>query len=139
MSTTQGVMLASLPAGENLNDQLYEALTLNASGQVVRADAVKEVVVGVLAANPGRTTAAGDMVSVMLIGQGGIGLVKANAAITRGHILIPTTTAGRVAGVANTDAIADGVMGFGIALEAATAANDIIRFLAMPIAAGHGV
>ena len=138
MSTTQCLTTVSLPAGENLNGDLYEVLTLNASGQVVKADTATEVVVGVLMIDPGRANAAGDHVTVGLIAGGGVGLVKASAAITAGALLIPTTTDGKVAGAADTAALVDGQMAFGIAIEAASAADEVIQFLAQPIAAGHG-
>lgn len=136
VSTFQNCTIVSLPAGGDLDGNIYHALTLNSSGQVEEADATTEVVVGVLAEDPG-TTAAGDAVAVMLTGAGGVGLVKAGAAIAAGAILVPTTTAGKVDDVANTAAIIDAQMGFGMALQSATAADQIIEFLAMPIAAGH--
>ena len=134
MSTTKSIDLVNLPAGEDLNDALYHALTINASGQVIQTDATTDRVIGSLAENPGRTTVAGDMVAVQLVGKGGVGLVKANAAITAGHLLVPTATDGKVAGVANIAALSANQMGFGIALEAATAADEVIRYLAQVIA-----
>ena len=128
MATTTELKVISLPAGEDLTGDGNELLTINAAGNVIKAAAVTSHVIGVLASNPG-TTAAGDIVPVALIGGGGLGKVKASAAITRGHIVVPTATAGKAAGVANIAALAANQMGIGVALQAATAANEVIEVL----------
>ena len=137
MSTTQGVKTLTMPAAGNLKDKLYHALTINADGRVEEADAATEIVAAIMFIDPNRDTANDDPVTVMSIAGGGIGLVKASAAIGKGHILVASAVAGKVAGVANIGALADDQMGFGVALEAAAAADQIIRFWAMPIGAPH--
>ena len=131
MGSTEAIKLVSLPQGESLVGDFAEALKLNGSGQVVKQTAVTDAVIGILAEEPSVATV-GVHVSVFIIGGGGIGKVKAGAAITAGQLLIPDATDGRAAGV---DAIADlaaNQMAFGVALEAG-ADGEIIGFLAMPI------
>ena len=57
----------------------------------------------------------------------------ANAAITRGHVIVPTATDGKVAGVAGIAGLAANQMGAGFALEVAVA-DQVFEVLAMPIA-----
>lgn len=137
MSTYENVKVVNLVAGENLDGDLYEALTIDSDGRVVKTTAATNVIVGVLAEDPGRTTVDGvDTVPVALLQ--GIILVKAGASFNAGTIVVShgATTAGTVTAVANTGALAADQMGIGIALEAG-AAGKIIRVLAMPIAAPH--
>ena len=136
MANDQCIKIVSLPAGADLTGAYLHALTIDATGRVVSADAATEFVIGILAEAPTVATI-GFNVSVMLIGGGGIGKCVAQAAITAGHVLIPTATAGKVAGVANIGALVADQMSFGIALEAAAAADQIISFLAMTVAAPH--
>ncbi|MCY4318376.1 MAG: hypothetical protein OXE76_04130 [Alphaproteobacteria bacterium] len=136
MSSYQCVKTLSVPAGEDLNDRRYHALTINASGQFEMADAAGEVVHGVLWEDPG-TIDAGRAVTIMDVAAGGIGLVVAGAAIVAGQLLVASATDGRVAGVANVGALAADQVAFGVALEAAGAAGDIIRFKAGHIAGPH--
>ena len=89
MSTFKNACVVNLPAGEDLEGDLYEILQINTSGQVVKATAATDIVVGVLAEDPKRTTAAGDMVAVMLIAAGGVGLVKVASSVAAGDLLIP--------------------------------------------------
>ena len=132
MGSTEAIKLVSLPQGESLVGDFAEALKLNDSGQVVKATAVTDAVIGILAEEPSVATV-GVNVSVFIIGGGGIGKVKAGSAITPGQLLVPDATAGRAAGVANVAALAADSMAFGVALEAA-ADGEIVGFLAMPIA-----
>ena len=136
MGKHQNVKTVTLPAGEDLTGSVGELLTVDANGRVAKADGVTEVVVGVLAESASRSTV-GDGVAVALIGGGGVLQVKAGAAITAGHILVPTAVDGKAAGVANIGALLVDQMSFGIALEAATADGQIISFLAQSIAAPH--
>lgn len=129
MSTTQSACTITLPAEGNLKDKLYHALTLNSNGRVEEANAATELVVGILFIDPNRDTADDDPVTVMDIAAGGIGLVKAQSAITAGQLLVPTTTAGKVDGK-NKGSLNNDEVPFGIALEAAAAADEIIRFKA---------
>ena len=140
MASTQAGKAVNMIAGEDLNGDLYEALTVNASGQVVKVTAATDVIVGFLAEDPGRTTAAGtDTVPVAIVGGGGVLNAKAGAAITAGQIVVShgATTVGTVAGVTGLAGLAADIMGAGIALEAATAAGDIIAVLAMPLAGAN--
>lgn len=138
MSSYNSTRAVDLTVGEDLNGDVYEALTIDSDGRVVKASATSDVIIGVLAEDPGRTTVDGvDTVPVDLIGAGGIGQIKAQAAIDAGDFLIPTATAGRVSGVTGLAEIPVDVMACGVALEAATAAGDIISFLAMPIAGAN--
>lgn len=100
MATYEQCTVVNLPAGEDLNGDVYEALKLNSSGRVVKTTAVTDVIVGFLAMDPGRTIAAGDEVAVAVVGGGGVGLAKAGTAITAGQVIVPDATAGRVAGEA---------------------------------------
>ena len=133
MTTINNLEILSLPVAENLNDSLYEAVTLNASGRVTKADATTEVVVGIIAENPNRALVAGDYISIAPINLMGIGAVKASAAITRGNLLVPSATDGKVAGAANVAGLATNQQAFGVALQAASAADEIIEFLALQI------
>ena len=138
MSSENAAKTIDIVVGEDLNGDVYEALTIDSDGRVIKATAATDVIVGFLAEDPGRTTVDGtDSVPVALVGGGGRVKVKAQAAITAGYLIIPTTTAGRVAGAANIGALIEDQMACGIALEAATAAGDIIEILAMPIGAPH--
>ena len=137
VATTQNIKTLTMVAGEDLNGKLYHALSVSSTaaikGQLEMTDAATDVVAAILYSDPGRTIAAGDVVTVMPIAGGGIGLVKANSAIAAGNLLIPTATDGEVADVANIAALGANQMAFGIALEDAVA-DQIFQFLAMPIA-----
>lgn len=131
MSTFERACIGSFIAGENLVGDMYEALTINSSGRVEKADAATELIVGILAEAP-VSDPTGNAVSVALINGSSKLLVKANAAISAGQALIPTTTAGRVAGV-DVANIPSKNMSIGIALEAASAAGDVIQFACVPV------
>ena len=133
MAQHQAIKHVTLEAGEDLNDSQFEAVTINANGQVVKADAVTEVIFGFLVQNTGKTEV-GDAVTVAVVTGGGIAKAKASAAIVAGHLIIPTVTDGKVAGVANTAALAANQVAVGVALEAAAGANEIIPVLLQPIA-----
>ena len=133
MANTQKACLVTLPQGASLVGAVNELVKVSAEGRVVKTSVVTDIAVGVVAESAGRANA-GDGVSIAIIGAGGVLKVKAAAAITRGHLLVCHATDGKAAGVANIGALAANQMSFGIALEAATAENEIISFLAMPIA-----
>lgn len=135
----QAAKAVNLVAGQDLNGDLFEAVTIDSDGRVVKTAAATDVIVGVIGENPGRTTADGvDTVPVVLL-QGVI-LVKAGASFNAGSVVVShgATTPGTVTGVAGTGALAADQMGIGIALEAG-AAGKVIRVLAQPIAAPHSV
>lgn len=137
MTTTQKACSVNLPVGEDLNGKYAHALTIDSNGRAVMADAATEVIVGFLSEDPGRTTVAGaDYVPVAIVGGGGVLNAVANAAITAGQIIIPTTTDGKVAGVANIGALVADQTACGIALESA-AANQVFEILAMPVSGPH--
>ena len=131
MATYQAVKIVTLPAQGNLSGRLNQAVTINSEGRITPADAVTEVIVGTIAEKPSAVT--DSPVAVALISGGGVIPMVAQAAITRGHIIIPTTTDGKVAGVANVAGLAANQVGVGFALEAATAADQVIEVLAMSI------
>lgn len=138
MATYEGGKIVTLIAGEDLRSDLYEILKVENDsnvGKVIKATGVTDTVVGVLAENPysGESTD-GKSVSVALLQ--GIVKMKAGASITAGQIIVPDTTAGRVAGVTGVGALAADSMGLGIALESASD-GEILEVLAMPIAAPH--
>ena len=139
MSTTQGAKTLSVPCGENLAGQLYAPLTISNNGQYVLADAPTEVVHAILFVDPG-TTAAGDMVTVMDIHAGGIGLVRMSGATGAGELLVSpaasdegsaTTTGAGDIGDLGVDQVA-----FGTTLESGSA-GDIVRFHAGIVGGPH--
>ena len=132
MATYQAVKIVTLPAQGNLSGRLNQAVTINSDGRITPADAVTEVIVGTIAEKPSAVT--DSPVAVALISGGGVIPMVAQAAITQGHIIVGTTTDGKVAGVAAVSNLAANQMGYGFALEAATAADQVIEVLAMQIA-----
>lgn len=130
MSSSQNVKVVNLIAGEDLRGDVYEILKVNASGQVIKTTAVTDSTVGILAEEP-RSDAAttGFGVPVVLIEGGGVGVVKAGAAITAGQLLVPDATAGRVAGVANAAALATSSMTIGVALDSAADGDEFRAIL----------
>lgn len=126
-------------AGEDLRGDLFELLTIENDGdvgKVIKAASATAIGVGVLAEEPRADASTdGENVPVVIL-DGSIVLMKAGGAITAGNIVVPTTTAGRVGGVAGTGALADDQMGVGIALESAVD-GDVFQVLGMPIAAPH--
>ena len=141
MSTYKSIKVINLPCGENLNGKLYHALTYNNAGQLIMADAATDDVVAVLAEDPGRATVAGDMVAVHDLSAGGVGLVIAAGAIAAGSVLVASAEAneGKASSVADIGALGSDQAGFGYALEAAGAADEVIRFHAKVVAAPHSI
>ena len=135
MANYQAVKVVTLPAGEDLTGDYAEIVKINATGQIVKVTAVTDVTVGVLAESA-PSSATGQGVPVALIGGGGILKMKAGAAIVAGNLIVPHTTDGRVAGIANIGALVVDQMAFGIALSTA-AVGEIFSVLVMPIAAPH--
>jgi hypothetical protein len=106
-------------------------------GKVIKATAVTNTVIGILAENP-RTDLTTDGLSVPVVLLQGKVAVKAGGAVTAGDLIVPDATAGRVIGVTGVGALAADSMAIGIALESAVD-GDIFNMLAMPIAAPHSV
>jgi hypothetical protein len=138
MASTQATKAVNLIAGEDLRGDYCELLQIENDsdvGKVIKTTGVTNTPIGVLGEEPdAAATTDGETVPVVLL-QGVI-KVKAGATITAGQLIVPDTTAGRVAGVANVGALADDSMAIGIALESAVD-GDIFEILAMPIAAPH--
>ena len=129
MSQYQCVKTLTMIAGENLTGDQYELLTVNSSGQVVKQSTEHGRVDAILAENPG-TTAAGDAVAVVDPHGGGIGLVKAGESISAGDYVHVDGTDGKAQGSSSVTA---GRYYVGIALEAASAADEIIQVKLGPI------
>ena len=134
MSTFEKPCYGTYITGGDLRNSLYEAVALNAAGRIEKAGTATSVVIGVLAQNP-EGSAAGEAVTVALINGSDKLLVKAQAAIPSGHLLVPNVTnAGEAQGVPNLTAIVSGAMSFGIALEAAAARGEVIQFKCQSLA-----
>lgn len=140
MASTQNGKAVNLIAGEDLRGDFGEILQIEDDGdvgKVIKATAVTNTVIGVLAEEP-RTdvTTDGETVPVALIASGGVLKMKAGATITAGQLIVPDVTAGRVAGVANVGALAVDSMAIGVALESAVD-GDLFEVLVGNIAAPH--
>lgn len=135
MAISESTKAVNLIAGEDLRSDVYEILKFEDDGgvaKVIKCTAATDLVIGILGENPdSEATTDGEMVPVVLLQ--GIVKMKAGAAITAGELIVPDTTPGRVAGVANLGAIAADSMAFGVALQTA-ADGDIFEVLAMPMA-----
>ena len=140
MASTQATRAVNLIAGEDLRGDLHEILQFeNDTGvaKVIKATAVTDTVIGVLAEDPdGTATTDGETVPVVMLE--GVVKMKAGATIAAGQLIVPDATAGRVAGVANVGALAADSMAIGVALQSAVD-GDIFEVFAMPIAAPHSV
>ena len=140
MPGMQNNKVVNLIAGEDLRGALNLALTFENDGgvaKVIKAAVATDVIIGTLVEEP-RSDATTDGLTVPVALLTGVVEMVAQGAITAGEIIIPTATAGKVEGVANTGALAVDQMGVGIAMESAVA-NDVFRVLAMPIAAPHSI
>ena len=132
MAATQCVKIISLPQGESLKGKMNHAVTLNSSGQVIMTDGTGEIIYGTVASDPGVDTV-GEIVSIAQVNGSGVLKVVANAAITQGHLVVPTTTDGKVAGVNGIAGLSAEQQAMGVALEAATAADQVIEVLCHPV------
>lgn len=112
------VQLIPLTAGEDLSDAQFRALKLDSNGNVVKAGAATDIVVGILQDKPGQ----GQAANVMTFG---ISKVVASGAISIGALLT-ASTGGKAA------AAADGDRAFGIALESTSGADQVFAALIMP-------
>lgn len=138
MASFETARAVNLIAGEDLRGDLYEILQIENDGgvgKVIKATAVTETVVGILAEEP-RSDATTDGENVPVVMLEGVVKVKAGATITAGELIVPDVTAGRVTGVANVGPLADDSMAIGIALKSAVD-GEIFEMLAMTIAAPH--
>ena len=138
MASFETARAVNLIAGEDLRGDLYEILQIENDGgvgKVIKATAVTQTVVGILAEEP-RSDATTDGENVPVVMLEGVVKVKAGATITAGELIVPDVTAGRVIGVANVGALAVDSMAIGIALKSAVD-GEIFEMLAMTIAAPH--
>lgn len=138
MSATQNVKTVNLIAGEDLRNGLGLLVQVENDtnvGKVIKTTAVTQTPVGVIAENP-RSDVSTDGYTVPVVLLQGVVKMVAGAAITAGQLIVPDTTAGRVAGVANVGALAADSMAVGVALESA-ADGEFVEVLAQPIAAPH--
>lgn len=144
MSSSQNTKAVNLIAGEDLRiataGGLYSLLQIEDDsdvGKVIKTTGVTETPIGILAEEPrSDATTDGEAVSVVLISAGGVGKLRAGATITAGQLIVPDTTAGRVAGVTGVGALAVDSMAIGVALESAID-GDIFEVLLGSIAAPH--
>ena len=136
MATTTQLCVVSLTAGETLTSADAMKLVHIDGGKVKKVSASTQVCVGWLPDNPetsrGVSAKDGDVVRVALLAGGGIGKIKAQATFSAGAILVSHTD-GRAKSVANLGAIPTDSNGVGVALEAATAAGQVVEFLALSL------
>jgi hypothetical protein len=120
----------NLPAGEDLRGNVYHLVKLvNSSDRAVvqKTVAATDVGIGLLAEEPRKDVATtGENVPVVLL-DGGRVMMRAAGAVTAGQYVVPTTTAGRVAGAAS---LAANQMAVGIALQSAVA-GDIFEVMGL--------
>lgn len=111
------VQLISLKAGEDLSTAQFSPVKLNSNGDIVKATAATDIVIGVLQDNP----ALGQMGSVMTFG---VTKVKVYGQVTYGNLLTAYTGLARAASSGNKV--------FGIALTSASGTGEIISALVLP-------
>ena len=116
MATFEKCSTITVEAGQAIT--LYRFLTIAADGQVDEAGSAQGRVDGVSAE---AVAAAGDVLP-MMVPDGGIAKVEAGASVTRGDV-VATDTSGR----AITRGASNGDLGWGIALDAASGAGEVIR------------
>ena len=139
MATYEAVKTLTMIAGEDFDaDSLYELVALD-GGKVVKADGNhsdlnRRVPIGILAVNAAKTD---QPVTIIDLDAGGIGKVKANAAIAQDALVVASNTAGKADDVASIAALAADQISIGVALEAASAADEIISFKIGRIVAPH--
>ena len=133
MANYQCCKVVSLAAGEDLTGSFAEALTVDASGRVVKTASATDVIVGALASEPAATADTGAAVAVAIIGGGGVLQMRAGGDIDAGQLIVPSATAGRVDSVDDIAGLAANQMAVGIALSGA-ADGDVFQVLAMTIA-----
>ena len=136
MATTTQLSVVSLEAGETLTSADAMKFVRLDAGRVKKVSASTQVCVGWLPDNPetsrGVSAKAGDVVRVALLNSPGIGKIKAQTTFSAGAILVSHTD-GRAKSVANLGAIPTDSNGVGVALEAATAAGQVVEFLPLSL------
>ena len=130
MSTFEGLKTFTLVAGENFaKGSLHEIVAID-GGRAVKADndhaeENRQLPMGILAVDKAD---AGEAVTLVDLDAGGIAKVKANAAIAQDALLVVSNTPGRADDVADIAGLGANQTSFGVALEAAAAAGQIISF-----------
>ena len=139
MSITNNLKVVNLPAGEDFNGARYCTVRIDSNGRARTATAATQVVVGVVAEDPKRTTASdgSDEVAVAMIGGSALGLVKIGATVTAGQILVGAAD-GEAAGVADSGSLAVDSQGFGVALRGG-GDGDVILFAPRHVGAAHTI
>ncbi len=118
MATTQTMRTIVLEAAGDLSSDQFKLVKLDTAKKVLVVAAVTDIPIGVLQNKPG---AAGERALVALL-DGAILKMIAGAAITAGAIVGMHATDGLI-----DDTITAAAPTVGVAIEAATAANDIIE------------
>ncbi len=138
MASYESAKAVNMIAGEDLRDDLYELLQIEDDGgvgKVIKATAVTQVVVGILAENP-RSDLTTDGIVVPVVLLQGIVKVKAGGTVTAGDaVIVDAGTPGRAVTAANIAAMAADSMAIGIALET-VADGEIFEMLAVPLTVG---
>ena len=131
MARQENVQPLTGRCGADLRDSIYEILTFNATGQLVKASSASAYVVGIMDISiPSRDPDPSGLrdVPFATFAPNSKVKVKASAAIAVGNFIVPaaSTAAGKVVGKA---ALASGDISLGVALEAASADGSIIQML----------
>jgi len=139
MATYEGIKILTMLAGEAFAKGSLHELVAISGGRVVKADGDAADLqlrqpVGILAVD---AAAVGEAVTIVDLDGGGIAKVKVNAAVAQDAILVASNTPGKADDVAAEGNLAADQVAFGVALEAATAANEIISFKVSRMTAPH--
>lgn len=110
----------SFEAGEDLSDAQFLAVTLNNAGKVVKVSSTGAKAIGILQDNP----PAGSGANVRMLG---ISKVKSGSAFAVGAVLASDGTGRLIPATAGS-----GYYPIGVALEAATAADQIVTAFILP-------
>ena len=142
MASTQNVKTVNMIAGEDLRNAYGSILYIEDDsdvGKVIKTTApADQTPIGVLAEEPdSASTTDGENVPVALFGGGGVFRVLAGGTVTAGQLLVADTTAGRVIGVADQDALVANVIAIGVALESAVD-GDLFEMVAQVMTSSVG-
>ena len=138
--TFEAVRTLTMTAGENLNGDDGRLVKIDTDGKVIKSVAAGDFSTGVVAMDPTPSQGSSDSSednAVRVAMLEGIIICEAGAAITQGHLL-HSDASGRVIS-AGGDAPADATAGdfiIGQAMEAASAAGEMISVRAQPVFVG---
>lgn len=121
----------NLPAGADLSTHQFKLGKINSSGQVVLCSALGEDADGVITNKP----ASGELCELQLLTTGGVAMMMAGAAITRGSA-VKVLANGKITAAAATSVSGATVVGsytLGKTLQTATADGDVIAVLCKPL------